>query len=77
MTTTEIEKRLLSVERELAELKSRVMIPASSPNHWLEKIAGTFSSAQDKAAFEQAMRYGREWRTAQRTRPRKRKASGK
>lgn len=77
MTTTEMEKRLCIVEQEIAELRARVMIPPSSPNHWIEKIAGTFSSPDAKAAFDEAMRYGRKWREGQRPKARKRKASKK
>jgi len=72
MTTVEMEKRLTAVERELAELRSRVMIPATSPNHWVEKMAGTFSSPNARAAFDEAMRYGRKWRESQRPKSRKR-----
>jgi hypothetical protein len=75
MTTTEIERRLTLIEEEMAALKARVMIAPSSPNHWIEKIAGTFSSPGDKAAFDEAMRYGRAWRKAQRPKSRKRKAA--
>jgi hypothetical protein len=75
VTTTEIEKRVTAVERELAELRSRTMIPATSPNHWIEQIAGTFSSPDAKAAFDEAMSYGRKWRIAQRPKPRKSKAA--
>jgi len=77
MTTTEFEHRLTAIEHELAELRSRVMIPPTSPNHWIEKIAGTFAAPDAKAAFDEAMRYGRQWRNAQRPKPHKRKASKK
>jgi len=77
MTTTEIEERLTSVEQELAELKSRITIPRGSPNHWIENIAGTFSSPSDRIAFDEAMRCGRQWRKAQRPKSTKRKASKK
>jgi hypothetical protein len=77
MSTIEIEKRLTTIEREIAELKSRISIPPTSPNNWIEQIAGTFSSPQDKIAFDEAMRYGRKWRNAQRPKPRKRKAAKK
>lgn len=77
MTTTNIEERLSAVERELAELKSRIMIPTTSPNHWIEKVAGTFSSPDAKAALDEAMSYGRKWRCAQQATLSKRKASEK
>lgn len=76
MSTTEFEKRLTSIERDLAELKSRV-ITTENPNHWVEKIASTFASPADKAAFDEAMRYGRKWRNEQRSKSRKGKASKK
>jgi hypothetical protein len=77
MTTTNMERRLTIIEQEIAELRARVMIPPASPNHWIEKIAGTFSSPDAKAAFDEAMSYGRAWRRAQRPRARKHKASKK
>jgi hypothetical protein len=77
MSAIELEKRLSAIEREIAELKSRISVPSASPNHWVEKIAGTFSSPSDKLAFDEAMRYGRQWRNAQRPKPHKRKVSGK
>jgi hypothetical protein len=77
MTIAELEKRLTTVERELAELKSRVKIPTDSPNHWVEEIAGTFSDPESRAIFDEAMRLGREWRNSQRPKPRKAKRSRK
>jgi hypothetical protein len=65
MTTAEIERRLTRIEEEMAELKARVRSAPAGPNQWIEKIAGTFSSPDDKAAFDEAMRYGRQWREAE------------
>jgi hypothetical protein len=73
MSTAELEKRLTALEREVAELRAIMVIPPTSPNHWIEKIAGRFSNPKDKAAFDEAMRYGREWRESQRPKPRQRK----
>ena len=75
MRTAEIEQRLAKVERELAELKSQVVVAADSPNHWIEKIAGTFASPAAKSAFDQAMGYGRKWRKSQRPKSLKRKSA--
>jgi hypothetical protein len=75
MTMIQMEKRRTQMEQEMAELKARVMIPATSPNHWVEKIAGTFSSPDARAAFDEAMRYGRAWRKAQRPAARQSKVS--
>ena len=77
MTTTEIERRLTLIEGDMAELKARVLNAPSGPNQWIEKIAGTFSSPDDKAAFDEAMRYGRAWRNAQRPKARKRRTAKK
>jgi hypothetical protein len=75
MSTTDLEKRLTALEREVAELRARIIIPPSSPNHWIEKIAGKYSSPEDQAAFDEAMRIGREWRESHRPKPRRRKAA--
>jgi hypothetical protein len=77
MTASELENRLASIEQDLALLKSRVLIPPTSPNHWIEAIAGAFSSPEDRAAFDEAMRYGRQWRNAERPKPRKRRVAKK
>jgi hypothetical protein len=75
MSTAELEKRLTALEREVAELRAIMIIPPTSPNHWIEKIAGKYSSPEDRAAFDEAMRLGREWRESQRPKPRHRKAA--
>jgi hypothetical protein len=77
MTIAEIEKRLTAIERELAELRQRAVIPRESPNHWIEKIAGTYSTPEEVAAFKKAAEYGRKWRNSFRPKSRKRKASKK
>lgn len=77
MTTAEIEDRLTAVERELALLKAQISIPVTSPNHWIEKIAGKYSSPDDQKAFDEAMEYGRQWRKAQGPRLRKRRKISK
>ncbi len=59
MTTVELEIRVKNLESEVTLLKSRVEQTA-----WWEKIAGTFA---DDETHEEAMRLGREYRTAQKT----------
>jgi hypothetical protein len=69
MKTAEIEKRLASVEREVAELKAARRPDAKShPVRALEAIHGTFKPDE---AFEQAMRLGRKWRKSQHSNARK------
>ena len=63
MTIAELEKRISVLEKEVASLKS-----APQKKHWWDEIAGTFA---DDPMFEQAMRYGREWRESQRPQPQK------
>ncbi len=64
MTNTELEKRLTTLETEVANLK--VQNKGSLKRHplqTLEKIHGTFP---DDAAFREAMDIGRKFRNAQR-----------
>jgi hypothetical protein len=60
MTTSQLEKRLSAVEKEIEKLKAA---PARGANHHparvLEKVHGTF---QNDAAFQEAVRLGRRWR---------------
>ena len=75
MSTTEIEKRLTAVERQLTHLAERVNAsPASQDmNGWIDQIHSTF---QNDASYRQAARLGRQWRKSQRSRfLRARKAS--
>ena len=63
MATTSLEERLTIVEEEVAQLKlqkNRETTPASNP--WLDQVFGAFA---DDPLFEEAVRYGREWRAAQ------------
>jgi hypothetical protein len=57
-----VEERLAQVERELAELKSRVrtMQPKSQ---WIDAITGTF---KDDPEFDEILRLGKEIRDANR-----------
>jgi len=57
MTTVELEHRIEKLESEVSMLKHRIEQTA-----WWEKISGSFA---DDPAHEEAMRLGREYRTAQ------------
>jgi hypothetical protein len=65
MSLTQIETRLAALEAKVSQLQtSRNSVAAPATNkEWLEEIWGSFSG---DPAFEEAMRYGREWREAQR-----------
>lgn len=67
---TSLKARMDALEAEVAHLKAR--IPPSAAGHdWVDKIGGKFTTPADKAAFDEAMRYGREWRESFRVRARK------
>ena len=53
-----MEKRLRALEEEVADLKRRLDMLAP-PGNWLERVVG---SMDNNPAFEDAMRYGREYR---------------
>jgi hypothetical protein len=55
-----IEQRLTEIERELAELKQRIL-PQKDGTSWVERIAGTFKDDPD---FDEIVRLGREFRRA-------------
>jgi hypothetical protein len=61
MSTTELEQRLIAVERDVAQLKAERR--TSHPVAALERIHGTF---EDDASFREAARLGRKWRNSQR-----------
>jgi hypothetical protein len=61
MKPTELESRLVVLERELARLKSKVEGTGKSRAPWWEHIAGTFA---DDPAHEKAMALGREYRAS-------------
>jgi hypothetical protein len=64
MSTTNIEKRLTAIERELARLKDgRAPARRPSPIEALEQIHGAF---ENDDAFQEAIRLGRRWRAGQR-----------
>jgi hypothetical protein len=59
----QLEERVALLEAEVERLKHQIhKEPASLP--WWEKIAGTFS---ENAAYDEAMKLGREYRESQRT----------
>jgi hypothetical protein len=63
MVPTEIEKRLNSIERDLAALKAERRNGVSAhPARALEQIHGAF---EDDGAFREAVRLGRKWRKSQ------------
>ena len=72
MSKAEIERRLLRLENEMSELKSRLAKESRTSGRWWEEIAGSF--ANDPAHAE-AMRLGREYRKRQRPPARRSKRS--
>lgn len=62
MVTTEIEIRVSALESEIAALKEKLAKIETTPTAWWQRISGTFV---DDADFEEAMRLGREDRSAQ------------
>ena len=63
MTNIEIEKRVAVLEAEVAVLKSKSEKKEDKNEiPWWEQIAGTFA---DDAAYDEAMRLGREYRESQ------------
>ena len=62
MATHTIEERLAALESEVNLLKQR----QGNAKPWWQAIVGTF---KDDPAYEEAMRYGREWRESFRPEP--------
>ena len=67
-TTSSVEKRLVALEQEVAKLKAQAKSGggATDSRPWWEQIWGTFAN---DPAFEEAMRYGREYRESLRPKP--------
>lgn len=65
MAPVEMETRLAVLEREVAELKSRIEKSPASDAPWWERIAGTFAG---DPAHDEAMKLGREYRESRRPR---------
>jgi hypothetical protein len=61
-----LEKRLLAVETDLAQLKKKSGGKEVDDRPWFEKIYGTFAN---DPLYDEAMRLGREYRES--TRPKK------
>jgi len=61
MTMTELERRLATVERQLAKLTAAKK-EGENVNAWLDDIQGTF---KDDAMYREAARLGRAWRKGQ------------
>jgi hypothetical protein len=61
-----VEERLATLEAEVAELKRRLAELAPQPKkNWLEAVTGIM---KDYPEFEEVVRYGREFREADRPR---------
>jgi uncharacterized small protein (DUF1192 family) len=60
MTKAELEGRVHALESEVTRLKAELEALRGPEVPWWKKIVG--SHADDPAAFEEAMRIGREWR---------------
>jgi hypothetical protein len=61
MTQTELETRLLAVERALQALEGRLATLSPAPN-WLEAIIGSF---KEEPAFDEVIALGRAFREAE------------
>ena len=63
MPTPTVEERLTALEREMIQVKERLESQHNQPsNPWLDHVYGAF---KDDPLFEEAVRYGREWRETQ------------
>jgi hypothetical protein len=60
-TNGSIEKRLATLEREVAELKRHLHVRSAN---WLDELSGSMSDVPDEE-FEKFIRYGQEIRKAQ------------
>ena len=58
----EFERRLTAVERAVAEIQRR-LAKMPDPDNWLERVIG---SVTDLEAFDEALKYGREFRYSDR-----------
>ena len=64
MATETVEQRLSTLEQEMRRVKERIEPENTmTANPWLDHVFGAF---KDDPLFEEAVRYGREWREAQR-----------
>jgi hypothetical protein len=67
MSQQNIERRLISLEQEVAELK-KTLNGNSEAKPWWERIAGQFAG---DSHFEEAMRLGRKYRESTKPKPRR------
>ena len=58
----QFEKRVETLEAEVALLKNQLKITSSANKPWWEEISGTFA---DNQAYDQAMQLGREYRQSE------------
>jgi hypothetical protein len=65
-----MEQRMKALEGEIAEIRARLNDTGTPGVDWLDKIWGSF---KDDPVYEEAMRLGREYREAQRPKPRRRR----
>jgi hypothetical protein len=61
MTVLELERRILALEAEVAQLRKAWECSSPSSQRWWEQISGVF--AEDKP-FEEAMKLGRDYRNS-------------
>lgn len=65
-----MKQRLEELEQQVAELKKRLPPPLPEEPGW-KKVVGIFGNTpEDAAAFDEAMRLGREYRESLRPKPR-------
>jgi hypothetical protein len=63
MATVTLEERVAALEAEVARLKQERTSEPPPKKPWWEEIRGTF---KNDPIYEEAMRFGREWRESQR-----------
>lgn len=66
MSTSELKRRLVALERKVNSLERMIITQANKhPNSWIDSIHGTFAN---NAEYRKAARFGRIWRRSQITR---------
>jgi hypothetical protein len=58
----DVERRLAAIEQAVAEIQRR-LAKMPDPDNWLDRVIG---SVTDVEAFEEALKYGREFRDSDR-----------